>query len=158
MIAKAYGGLCLSYGLLISLRHISSKTASSNFFLRLLNVMQMRNSHCHHQWQKQWHQQIKNCLGSLVVFGMHIDVLWKKQILCSGHRRSQNNLDAATRQNLDIAGLVCNLLTCNSCTTLCKCQKEFCENTDAIYQPAHFIIEASHWISCCSLSNVARLW
>ena len=37
---------------------------------------------------------------------------------------------AATCQNLDIAGLVCNLLTCNSCTTLCKCQKEFRENTD----------------------------
>jgi len=49
---------------------------------------------------------------------MHIDELWMRQILCSGHRRSQNNLAAATCQNLNIAGSVCNLLTCNSFTTL----------------------------------------
>jgi hypothetical protein len=80
--------------------------------------MQMRNSRCHRQWWWQQHQQIKNCSSSLVVFGMHIDELWIRQILCSGHRRSQNNLDAATCRNLDIAGSVYNLLTCHSCTTL----------------------------------------
>jgi len=32
MIAKAYGSLCLSYGLPISLQHILSKTTSSKFF------------------------------------------------------------------------------------------------------------------------------
>jgi len=54
-----------------------------------------------------------------------------RQILCSGPRRLWNNLDTATCWNLDIAGSVYNLLTCHSCTTLCKCQKEFHENTDA---------------------------
>jgi len=92
--------------------------------------MQMRNSCCHCQWWQQQHPQIKNCLSSLVVFGTHIDELWMRQILCSGPRRLWNNLDTATCWNLDIAGSVYNLLTCHSCTTLCKCQKEFHENTD----------------------------
>jgi len=58
MIMKGYGSLCLNYGLPISLKHILSKTTGSKF-LRLLNVMQMRNSCCHCQWQQRQYQQIK---------------------------------------------------------------------------------------------------
>ena len=47
-VVTAYSGLCLSCLLPISLRYISGKPLAKNF-LRLLNITQMMNSHCHHQ-------------------------------------------------------------------------------------------------------------